>query len=505
MSLRHSTDDKIVSICTICRENLGEEDLIKTKCSHTFHRNCLISWLKRNKTCPQCRTACDAKQLNLRIISNTGAITRSQVSSRSSLPDQTGDQTPGHIDLQGAMGGTNSDQQVGALDEEGRLRNIVTTILTSRHAAFFQEFEDRIARTIEERIECALTSVLDNLNIGDQAPDAPAGNENREENHSQHSWPRDMPSLTEPRVQRNVSNRVSNGNNEASVINNAGKIANLINGWDIKFDGTRKLSVENFIYRIESQVIDTLGGNFNVLCDNAQCLFIKDAKDWYWRYRRSVDRVTWPSLCQELRTNFEDHKTDTELKEDMRARKQGPTESFDDYKNIILHISENLHTPLREIELVEILQRGLRPKIRQQLLYVTINSVSQLRRLCLKSENLHNEISNSNTHSHNQSMFKGSLTRKYVNELDGDPVTSGDISTEADIDEVRYYSPKIICWNCRSEGHRYLDCVEPRTIFCYGCGSVGVFKPNCKACASGNLNRGEGSRLNLRPDHPLQK
>lgn len=148
--------------------------------------------------------------------------------------------------------------------------------------------------------------------------------------------------------------------------------------------------------RIELQVIDSLGGNFNLLCEHAQSLFASEAKEWYWRYRRSVQRVTWPSLCQALRTNFQQHKSDFEIKEAIRARKQGPTECFDDFRNAILRTAEALQTPLSEMELVEIMQHNLRPRIRHQLLFVPVNSLAELRRLCLRGESLANEIAKTN-------------------------------------------------------------------------------------------------------------
>lgn len=41
----------------------------------------------------------------------------------------------------------------------------------------------------------------------------------------------------------------------------------------------------------------------------------------------------------------------------------------------------------------------------------------------------------------------------------------------------------LICWNCRDLGHRYQDCSKDfLEIFCFGCGSRGVRKPNCFTC-----------------------
>lgn len=42
--------------CPVCLEDLEQEsDIIVTKCNHSFHRECLIKWQKKNITCPLCR------------------------------------------------------------------------------------------------------------------------------------------------------------------------------------------------------------------------------------------------------------------------------------------------------------------------------------------------------------------------------------------------------------------------------------------------------------------
>lgn len=42
--------------CVICSEYLlPTEEVYSTPCGHIFHFNCVAQWLKRSKTCPQCR------------------------------------------------------------------------------------------------------------------------------------------------------------------------------------------------------------------------------------------------------------------------------------------------------------------------------------------------------------------------------------------------------------------------------------------------------------------
>lgn len=40
--------------CSICLENMYYY-YVTTNCEHYFHSNCLLTWQKRNNTCPLCR------------------------------------------------------------------------------------------------------------------------------------------------------------------------------------------------------------------------------------------------------------------------------------------------------------------------------------------------------------------------------------------------------------------------------------------------------------------
>lgn len=300
MSLRHSSEN--LSVCTICRENVdADANSLRTACGHRFHKNCLVTWLKRSSSCPQCRAFCNGKDFGISQTPNRGARTRSRANTSANniiIPTATGNDhsqtqhevqssnqvlagnTPnilteaGAGDFEGAVGGT-------AGMDDTRIRHIVSAVISARRASIFSEIEDRVTRSIEDRIESVLTNSLNRLNLNVQN-NVPRSNNNSSahNNNANYEWPQDTNRLSD--LQQNMSFpnnselRSSNSN-----VSNAGRIASLINNWDIKFDGSPKLSVENFIYRIESMVVDTLSGNFNVLCENAQCIFVNEAKDWY--------------------------------------------------------------------------------------------------------------------------------------------------------------------------------------------------------------------------------
>lgn len=45
--------------CPICIETMeigeGQEELASMGCEHTYHKDCIVEWLKINRTCPICR------------------------------------------------------------------------------------------------------------------------------------------------------------------------------------------------------------------------------------------------------------------------------------------------------------------------------------------------------------------------------------------------------------------------------------------------------------------
>ena len=47
--------------CLICIDNFNEEDdIVKIKCNHIFHKNCIKSWLcEESNKCPVCRISID--------------------------------------------------------------------------------------------------------------------------------------------------------------------------------------------------------------------------------------------------------------------------------------------------------------------------------------------------------------------------------------------------------------------------------------------------------------
>ena len=51
-----SNDNLLLDECSICLERYNKNDkIICLDCNHMFHKNCLLLWLDKNNSCPQCR------------------------------------------------------------------------------------------------------------------------------------------------------------------------------------------------------------------------------------------------------------------------------------------------------------------------------------------------------------------------------------------------------------------------------------------------------------------
>ena len=279
--------------------------------------------------------------------------------------------------------------------------------------------------------------------------------------------------------------------NSSFMITNSSKVANIISSWHITFSGVSShMPVEKFIYMINSLVADSLAGDFSLLNEHSHLLFTAKAKDWYWRYRRSVPIIEWQQLCIALQQHFNDHLTDTDVREQIRDRKQNFNESFDDFYSDILQICDRLRTTIPDYELVEILRRNLRPHIRKELFYLRINSMSELRQLVLRREALSKELDQNN---------RLPPPRRQVHELESDHVDVEIVENQSDqVCEFREKKNLNPCYNCKEIGHIYKDCLAPKTIFCYGCGLSNVYKPQCPKCNPGNSQASSSNNTSLR-------
>lgn len=189
---------------------------------------------------------------------------------------------------------------------------------------------------------------------------------------------------------------------------------------------------------------------------------------WYWRYHRHENDLDWASLSTALRDRYKGYYTDFDIMEDIHRRKQRNSETFDEFFNAISALTDRLKKSITECDLCAILVRNLRTEIRHELLHLDITTISRLRHEVKKHEKFVKDMANYESR-------KSAKVR--VAEIDVED------NVEQDDTEVCAIRLEMRCWNCDKQGHNYMDCVEVRRVFCYGCGAKDTYRPSCPKCS----------------------
>lgn len=220
---------------------------------------------------------------------------------------------------------------------------------------------------------------------------------------------------------------------------------------------------------------------------NLNTLLIGKAEDWYWCYHKQTSSLNWDDFCQAIGAQYRDFKTSYDIREELRNRKQRTNESFDAFFEAVSAIMDRLPCPMTDNELIEILARNLRPEVRQDLLYIKINSISHLRQLVQTREHfLSDEYVRKNLPS--RAINTNNVARKYIADIQGEDANESTEDLMQNVDAIHKTMSSSKCWNCDVVGHHWQDCLHDRSIFCYGCGAKNVYKPNCIECKTRKSN-----------------
>lgn len=491
--------------CSICKELLLEDQdcLIISQCAHSFHRACIEKHLYSSSECPTCKRPCELSELrnlhtqneNSQISLHEGIDVRStnqaNQKSKNTIRGRGRGTTAKHYNTRSTIRNLlpdlhhqgdsveNADDQTG-----GNMTPINPN--TSRVPTRNQNTPQRRLNVennivdydrISQMIELSVTRIFQNLSTNNTAI-----NQNRP----------DIDHITQVQQHVNNSDVPNSSRHMASNISShsyvgTDKITSIIRNWNLQFDGSAKgLDVEEFIYRLKSLTADNFDNDYSAICKNLHILLSGKAREWFWRYRKQVQTIVWEDFCAALRYQYKDFKTDADIREELRSRKQKPGESFELFFDSVSTILDRLTTPIEELELIEIIKRNLRPEIRHELLYVPIFSMAHLRKLIQMRENLFNDDA-CRRHVINKTMTT-SYPRKNIAELEFPLCEDSDIDNHISVDAIKIPSAVPKCWNCDEPGHLWVDCLKDRSIFCYGCGAKNTYKPNCEKCANIKLN-----------------
>lgn len=503
------------SACNVCNCTMseGQDCLIISECSHPFHRSCIENYLTTTSECPVCKRPCQLNELrSLLILQKTiakptnnknkgrGAMAKhynTRSTSRNIFQDP-GNQFSLNSSMQGYNLQTPNRGAIGLNQNNINSPNQSTTNQAAANAIDYNE--------INRLIEANLTRLLQNINILPNSEQVRRSNAVQEQNANSFPVMNNITTTNITRPQTAPTNASSNlFNLSPNTFQNSNvttmpsdKATSIIQSWNLKFDGSSSgLNVEEFLYRIRSLTNDNFNGDYAVICRNLNTLLTGKAKEWYWRYHKQTPCLNWNEFCEAIRGQYKDFKTSFDIREEIRNRKQKANESFDAFFEAVSAIMDRLPRPMTEEELIEILPRNLRPEVRQDLLYVRINSISHLRQLVQTRE-----------HFLNDEYVRKNLAMRHpgISQIPRRHVADIDIAVDLDISEdpvhnVDAFHKTVVnsqCWNCDETGHHWQDCLHDRTIFCYGCGAKNIYKPNCVECRARKHNLSK----NLRPMGP---
>ncbi|XP_044573862.1 uncharacterized protein LOC123258005 [Drosophila ananassae] len=402
MSVRRSPENSsrlaIESVqCSVCNDTNAEIEFVETPCQHRFHRTCVTSWLLQNETCPNCRQPCLSSQLNdstrraqdttLEVPrvqngsnpnSRTGAVPRSRPNTRpttrsTATISNNRPSTSSQPQRSPRAGGSQRTTSIS----EGRIQELITNAL--------EAYQTQLSSTLSEQISLAMqnlhipTSQRQSLEWDVELPPADPLQSQPFDSHLSGN--------------HNISANRSLENRRENHTIRPDQISSLIVHWKLQFSGSPKdIFVDDFIYRVNTLTRRSLNGNFDLLYEYANLLFVGPALTFFWRCHRSSEEMNWRLLCSRLRERYKDQRSDQDIRAAMRRRRQGNSECFDDFLDSILAIADALSEPISDSELAQTIRNNLRSDQGHDLLHIETPTIAALRKHCHRHEEFFNNL-----------------------------------------------------------------------------------------------------------------
>lgn len=498
--------------CFVCEKGMlgNQECTIITTCNHIFHRSCIEQFLCNTAECPTCKLPCELSNLKNHNWNHIpkyvprgrprGAMagrpnTRSQ--SRNVFQDTQHSLMEFSCDKEEEQIRSEMEIFPATPENSQNYNNRATSVRNNRRQRNPINY-DHLNNVIENTLTRLLTNlnilpgqnVSANINRNSNANERP-GNDQIFDNDVNPNAIRENEIMYNRVNPPRAENYIFGERNRNSLNMNTEKVTAIIQSWNLRFDGSSAgLNIEEFLYRVRSLTNDHFNGNFTPICKNLNILLSGKAKDWYWRYHKRVGNIDWGDFCEAILCQYRDFKSSYDIKEEIRNRKQKPGETFDSYFDAISSIMDRLPVQIPEMELIEILTRNLRPEIRQEILYIPVHSIPHLRKLVQMRE-----VFLSEEHVRRNLSFRPQnqmIPRRHISEVSPEDNFDSFIHSkntgQAEVNAVQNSDKIIRCWNCDDPGHFWDDCIKERTIFCYGCGTKNMYKPQCPKCSNRKIN-----------------
>lgn len=304
--------------------------------------------------------------------------------------------------------------------------------------------------------------------------------------------------------------------------------------WSLRFAGSSQdLAVDEFLFRVETLArLENLP--LTALTLGLHQLLTGAAAAWYWIYIRREPKATWAQFKEALTFAFQSNISDAAIRRLIMDRLQRPGERFMEFCIEVQGLEVRLLRRMKEVELLDTLRRNMLPLLQDRLLFVVINSILELQQRVRQIEDLTqrqlevHHIRRPSGKIHELSYPPPAVvaddvdwSRQPPGNYFVEPSTNSDVLRNIHMTPLSQLPPGYstvgtfpqaagqldcvnaistvdrnslsICWNCDDIGHTYMDCTRTRRIFCYGCGTKDVVRPQCPKCSvrilSGNAQR----------------
>lgn len=284
--------------------------------------------------------------------------------------------------------------------------------------------------------------------------------------------------------------------NIQSTSNSTEKKSIPVYKWGIQYDG--KTSLKAFLERVKELSV-ARNVSEEQLFDSSIDLFTDKALIIYRSIRNNVSN--WQELITQLEIAFLPPEYDEQLLDEIKARKQGHSESISIFVATMQNLFNRLATVLSEEEKLKIIRRNILPKYIHALALTDIKNTAELLTLCKKID-LATQMKNNyhpptgkvclleadlayvdspgpSSKNKNNFNFKNKSNKNKDQNMNSE-------QKNAVSNLNNNYKPSISCWNCQKKGHSFPECRQARKRFCFSCGKPNFTSKTCPLCNSKN-------------------
>lgn len=273
-----------------------------------------------------------------------------------------------------------------------------------------------------------------------------------------------------------------------------------VDKFGINFDGnTMRLTVEEFIFRLEC-LQSQYGVPWEEILRDFRLLVSGPVLEWFWQSQKLRNFTQWIQLKDALLCQYRSTKSAFEAMRDLVDRKQLSNEPVDAYFQAMGQLRSRLLHPITDQDMISIIKVNVKENIKMVVYPMSIATVEMLRVECKEAERNFPRRDPRPVAPHTR-------PTRHVNEVALDEYEFDEHETHREAPEcisaIRtniQQNRTIVCWNCRAEGHMFMDCPSSeRGLFCYRCGRPNTITPRCQNCQSGNSKRGVANPGETRP------